>query len=100
MTTHFISHRHHGNDGKNRTYQSWELVFRQADGSTYRKSFDSRNFTLEQVEAHRNHKIKEVGVMLPAPRRNAKPFPEEFAEWAVPHKSPASLCGPRRLVSV
>jgi len=84
MTTPYIKHYHHGE--KNRTYEYWELVFRKADGDHYKKKFDSRNFTMEQVEAHRDEKIREVGVMRFQERRGAPPFPEAFAEWAVPHQ--------------
>lgn len=99
MTTPYIKHYHHHERGKNRTYQFWELVFRKADGDLYKKSFDSRNFTLDQVQAHRDEKIKEMGVMRFQERRGAPPFPEEYAEWAVPHKPrkpPASQSAPRK----
>jgi len=98
MTTPYITHRHHTERGKNRTYQFWYVEFRTADGSLYRKSFDSRIFALDQVKAHRDEKIREVGVMRFQERRGAPPFPEEYAEWAVPHKPrkpPASQSAPR-----
>jgi len=85
MTTPYIAHHHHSEIGKNRTYQFWRVEFRTADGSKYRKSFDSRIFALDQVEKFRDEKIKEVGVMRPQPRRNAREFPEQYAPYAVPH---------------
>ena len=83
-TTPFISHRNHGNDGKKRSYRFWAIEFRTADGTRYTKSFDSRLFSLEQVQKFRDEKIREVGVMRSQERRGAREFPEEFADHRIP----------------